>query len=188
MQITEEPYPFIHTYPLEQVVVSFSGKLSQDIIVGLGEALREELLNRFEPKYVNRIFAVFIEMLQNVLHYAYEPNEQYLTNPLFYDRVWVLSDNRSVSIATANALTNNQSEKLKGKCIFVNSLSPEELKKEYLQRRKDRIEPDGKGAGIGLFDIVRKSGSKLDYHFFSINNQADVFGLITKVIPIVEEI
>lgn len=181
MRNSEEPYHYIQNYNIQQVVLSFSGKLTQDIIVSLGEALREELVNRYESKYTNRVFAVFIEVLQNVLHYAFEPQEQYLANPYYFDRIWVVDESNGISIISSNSATKAQAEKLKGKCEFANNLNAEELKKEYLERRKAKVEPDGKGAGIGLFDIVRKSGNKLNYHFTSVGPNVEVFDLLVKV-------
>ena len=55
------------------VIFCFSGSTSQSIIEGIGGALRQKMeLEGAGPSVINRVFAVFIEQIHNILHYSEE--------------------------------------------------------------------------------------------------------------------
>jgi len=78
-------------------------------------------------------------------------------------------------ITSGNGIENAKIDELKIKLEKINSLNKDELKEYYLEEmNKDAFNNQG-GAGLGLIEMARKSGQKLDYHFFKINNEYSIF-------------
>jgi hypothetical protein len=153
-----------------KVVLAFNGVMSQDSIIGLGEVLRSELHHIHPLSIVNKIFAIFIEMTQNVLHYSFlraEINGKSIGKGI----VLVFSTETGYSLLTANLVNEKQQSNLKDKCEHVNSLNEDQIKEHYLNRRRRLAEGDSKGAGLGFYDIVRRSGMPVDYAFETTSDQ-----------------
>jgi hypothetical protein len=52
-----------------RILMTFKGAISQELLVELGSLVRNQL--QHDDK-IQRIFAVFVEMAQNILHYSAE--------------------------------------------------------------------------------------------------------------------
>ena len=68
-----------------------------------------------------------------------------------------------LTINTLNGINPSSVEPLKQALDEVNSLSPEEKKQRYREIIQNESFGDEGGAGLGLIEISRKSGSKLNY-------------------------
>lgn len=62
-------------------------------------------------------------------------------------------------------------DQLKTYCDYLNDLNEQDLKKVYKEKLRSERNNDTPGAGIGLIDILRKSGSPLTYHMQPLNEQ-----------------
>ena len=77
---------------------------------------------------------------------------------------------------------DNPREKVENYLEGATQLDEENLKDKYLkQMREGRLSSKG-GAGLGLIDIRRKTGNKLDYHFLPLSDKISFF-LLTTLIP-----
>jgi hypothetical protein len=63
----------------------------------------------------------------------------------------------------------------------INSLSPEGLKERYKQVLNNGNISNKGGAGLGIIDIARKSGSKLEYKFNHHNDSLSFFSLTVRI-------
>jgi uncharacterized protein (UPF0264 family) len=63
----------------------------------------------------------------------------------------------------------------------VNSLTKDELRQYYREiLDNNRISQKG-GADLGMIDMARKSGQKLDFSFTQVNDKLSFFDLTVKV-------
>ena len=133
-----------------KVLVSIKGALSQDIITEFGTMIKSSLSADTNTR---KIFAVFIEMAQNILHYSAERNT---SSDEGVGIMTLREKDDSFYLSSGNVVMNQNAERIKSKCEIVNSSNKEELKAMHQdQIRKGR--PEGsKGAGLGLIDIARK--------------------------------
>ena len=53
----------------------------------------------------------------------------------------------------------------------MNNATPEELKEMYKKQIKEGSISKKGGAGLGLIDIARKTGEKLDYQFLQLDDK-----------------
>jgi hypothetical protein len=78
-------------------------------------------------------------------------------------------------IASGNLIENQYVANLKSKIENINKLSPGELKDLYMKvLGTDEFSSKG-GAGLGLIEMARKSGRKLESHFREINEKLAFF-------------
>ncbi len=94
----------------------------------------------------------------------------------------MIGKNKNVyTIITGNYIINENVHGLKTRLDEVNSLTKEELK-EYYKKVLNNGEMSLKGGGgLGMIDIARKTGEKLDYNFLDIDNKVSFFTLNIKV-------
>jgi hypothetical protein len=85
------------------------------------------------------------------------------------------------SIITGNYILNENVSGLKKRIDEINALTKEEFK-EYYKQVLDNGEMSLKGGGgLGIIDIARKSGEKLEYEFLSLPNNVSFFILKIKI-------
>lgn len=164
-----------------QTILAFSGVLSQDAIVGLGEALRSELHFAHPLNVFNKVFAIYIEMAQNILHYSVERIESN-GKSIGKGSVMVVDGKDGYHIVTINLVTDEQREILEDRCNLINKLSFDELKDFYLRKRRKQIESESSGAGLGLIDMVRRAGTPIKFHFEKLDDDYAYFYLSSKVL------
>jgi hypothetical protein len=80
-------------------------------------------------------------------------------------------------ISTGNFVTSDKVDVLKNKIDKINSMGKDELKDMYkFILNHQRLSEKG-GGGLGLVDIARKTGNKLDYTFEKFNDTYYFFNL-----------
>ena len=83
----------------------------------------------------------------------------------------ISKENSAYKISTGNFIRSEKIKYLKDKIDKINSLSKEELKDMYkFILNHQKLSAKG-GGGLGLVDIARKTGNKLNYMFQSFNNE-----------------
>ena len=90
------------------------------------------------------------------------------------------SENR-YSIVTGNHILNTNVESLKGKIDKVNAMTGEELKTYYREALGNSVLSAKGGAGLGMIEMARKSGNRIEYRFDPVNDRLSFFSLIVKI-------
>ena len=85
------------------------------------------------------------------------------------------------SIITGNYILNENINGLKNRLDEVNGLNKEQLKEYYKQVLNNGEMSLRGGGGLGMIDIARKTGEKLEYNFLEIDNKVSFFTLKIKV-------
>lgn len=157
-----------------QFIVSFKGRLSQEVLTEFGSMIRTSLSTESKIK---KIFAVFIELAQNMLHYSAERKS--LEDGRETGVGIIMVDEKSVgyNVSAGNLVLNEKIESLKMKCEKINSMSRDELKTYYQKQLRSNRPEDSKGAGVGLIDIARKSDGPLSFNISPIDDKHSFFTL-----------
>jgi hypothetical protein len=139
------------------VVFYFSGEFTSSGVGALGGALRQRLEERGVPRPVGKkLFATFVELAQNVLHYAAAdpggPGPSHGTIALG-------SDPTGHWIAASNQVSAEQVPRLAERLEALRRMTPEELREAYRRQldddRHEAEDPISRGAGLGLLTIAR---------------------------------
>ena len=142
-------------------MLCFNGPTSRSLIEEVGDALRNYLLtDDAPPSAATDVFAVYIEMTQNIRHYVrrkhFSDAEAVATVVIARDRdgKYIVSAGNVVETADGLALLK-QVEMLAG-------LDKPQLKAAYRQQlRMPREDDAATGAGLGLIDIARRATGPL---------------------------
>jgi hypothetical protein len=125
-----------------------------------------------------RVFGILVEILENLAKYSpgKEPEKMY-GMPVAMIRM----EDDIYSITTGNLINNDNVELLKSKLDIINENDKVGLKEMFrnsISGQKIEVESTG---NMGLIDMARKSGSKLQYQFEQINSLYSYYTLTVKV-------
>lgn len=162
---------------------AFKGIMNDDI---LGEILSrvEDTLSEHESlmKLQRRINVIAVEILQNIFHHFEGVDSATVSDPSHNIVMFLLSKGKGAYyIIAGNYVPIETAEFLKEKIDSINELSVEELKKRYRKVLSNGDFSEQGGAGLGIIDIARKSGQKLDYDFINYDNRTSFFTIKVSV-------
>ena len=158
------------------MMMCFNGPFSHSIIEEIGTALRNHLAaENIARAAVLDVFAVYIELAQNVRNYLTlrglgqgEPSASIIT---------IARWGEGYAISSGNMILKEDAAPLCARIDAINSMTPEELKRNYKEQMRRDVQPDALGAGLGLLEIARRSSAPMrselrevdqTYLFFSL--------------------
>jgi len=167
----------------QDVLLKFEGTMSQEILVGLAENIEDKLSqNGVSYRTIKRIFAIFIELAQNVYHHSGEKVDlKEGKKKVGRGSIVIRETENSYLITTENLIENNKVRPLAQHCDYINRLDRKELKQFYKEQLKKPRVPDKPGAGVGLIEVARKSQSLLQYELNPTNDTYSYFSLSVRV-------
>ncbi|MBO3275839.1 hypothetical protein D3C76_981870 [compost metagenome] len=145
----------------QRIMLCFNGPISRSLIEEIGHALRNYMqAEQAHPSEAMDVFAVYIEMTQNIRHYAtqqgYSDHDASATVAISRndDGHYVVSAGNLVELADGQQLVRS----IEG----IAGLDKVQLKAAYKEQlRRPRDAEATTGAGLGLLDIARKSSAPL---------------------------
>ena len=167
----------------QKVCLELNGMISQEILVGFVEVIEAKLAKGAENRRtIKKVFSVFIELAQNVLHYSAESIVAANSKAKIGTGIVVLCDeDEYYIISSGNLLAKTKVPGIVEQCDKINRLSTDELRGYYKEQIKAPQAEGSFGAGIGLIDIVRKSGNRLNYEVTEIDSTNSFLALSVKV-------
>ena len=125
-----------------------------------------------------KVYHVMVEGVQNIARHQAKPSQ---VKDIVFAFFTIKRETGKYLLTTGNLVENNQIENLTQRINRVNNLSKEELKAYHKEVLKSgRISEDG-GAGLGLIDIARRSGEKLNFIFNPVSDSLSYFYLQTEI-------
>lgn len=162
-------------------MLSFKGDMSTDLLTSILQVI-ENKLDRFgeSPRVKKRIFNILVECLQNLYHHIDQPPvHSKADTPSVI--VMVAKNVTGYSIITGNFMLRDNADMLKERLEEINGMTQEEVKDLYKSVLADGKMSDKGGGGLGMIDIARKSGEKLEYGFIPFGDGSSFFSLNVKV-------
>jgi hypothetical protein len=135
-----------------------------------------------KPKVKRKVFNVLVECLQNLYHHIDKDIDTINVKDFDKSALLMIAKNKdNYQIMTGNYMETKNVNDLKSKLDLVNSLNKEELKAYYKEILNDGNRSEKGTAGLGMIDIARKSGQKLEYYFLEIDEKTSFFSLTVKI-------
>lgn len=160
------------------VIIAYNGPLTSVIMSEISQDIRQKFVHN--PRVCRKIFAIFIELAQNILFYSAEK-----TNFGFRQdsvgAILIAQDEEHYYFVSGNKVENRYMKELLVNCNTINTLDREGLR-QY--KREQRIRPAknrSKGAGIGLIQVAITSGNPLDVVFQKLDGKHTFFSLSVRV-------
>lgn len=180
------PYEYFKQMEENNIILAFKGNITGDLLTSILEITENKLEKiQEEPKVRRKVFNILVECLQNVYHHMDEL-EAMFGNMAFHNNSVIFmigQQENNYFIITGNHILNDKINHLKNKIDKINSLNPDELKNFYKEvlTTSEGLSEKG-GAGLGMIDIARKSGNKIEYDFKPIDEKFSFYSLFIKVL------
>jgi hypothetical protein len=164
---------------LEKVtIIDYKGAIHYDTIGELIHQFKNHVpILGIQIGTYKKVLLVMIESLENLMKYRECPaqtngNEMGFT-PLFS----VIKERDRYFINSCNTLENNKMESLEKRLIYLNNLTPQGIKEYYKETITNGQFSQQGGAGLGLIEMAKISGNKIEYMFQRINEDYVNFSL-----------
>ncbi|HNQ39527.1 MAG TPA: SiaB family protein kinase [Candidatus Cloacimonas sp.] len=151
-----------------QIQFSYKGPITQEVLITLGDTIKEKLNNEdCDTKVVRRIFSVLVETAHNILKYSSE--KVYLDETNKATGIGLIGIGKTEPnmfiVFSGNIVSSAEAKAIEERLLYINNLSREELHKSYQQQLKQgTITADG-SAGLGLYEVARQSERPMEYSF-----------------------
>jgi hypothetical protein len=174
-------YEYYKNMQSKNIVLAYKGYISEELFNSLLQ-IAENKLGKIELKSRTRkrVFNILVEILQNIFHHIDGKDENVEHD--FLSVVFLLSKYESdYKIFTGNHILQSKVEELKSKIDFINAMNGEELRAEYRKTLYQGDVSEKGGAGLGIIDIARRSGEKINYNFKQVDEYYSFFSLEVKI-------
>lgn len=162
------------------VLFYYTGSFSQSIVAAIGDTLRQRLEGVGASNGARRkVFSSFIEMAQNVLHYAADVADDEDGSPFKQGALAVGREGEKFFVVCGNPVRSEEVPRLQEKLESLRRMSVDEIKSAYrAQLRDDLRQDDGisKGAGLGFLTVARDATAPIEYSIICTANFAAVAG------------
>ena len=150
----------------------YRGVVTNENSIPLLMLLEKEMENS-EYGFVGRkrLFMFVLESLQNVSRHSNK--DQYANMSMV---VYSKTDD-GYTVTTGNVIPASGSNNLRAKLEEINNLDAKEIKNVYKQMLSAAEFSNKGGAGMGLIEMAKKTGNKLDFDFVSLDNDNSYFVL-----------
>lgn len=154
----------------EHLMFAYRGEVTGDNSVSLLTLLEREMeFSDFSLLGRKRLFMFVLENLQNITRHGITRSED-VASLVVYNKT---ADGYTVS--TGNALKKSEVKDLRKNLEKINSLDPDTIREVYRTMLQDTQIGKKGGAGLGLMEMARKTGNKLDYDFLPIDDRYSYF-------------
>jgi hypothetical protein len=161
------------------IILFYKGNVDSDVINHVLDTVEDKMVQINEQsKLRKKVYNVLVESLQNLYHHVDKvPSDFEDQTAEKFGVLAVQKVDAGYKIITGNFVHVDNVEKLEEKIKRINRSSHEEIKELYkFILNHQRISAKG-GGGLGLVDIARKTGHKLEYIFKEYNDEYTFFYL-----------
>ena len=164
--------------------LSFSGPISQDLMVELGEILKKQMETAdAETSTILKVFSALVEQSQNIIHHSAEtlPEQADSSEKLMFGTIAVGYEKDRYFVLGGNKIKNSQIIALQEQLRQLQKMDRNALKALYHKQRKAELEFPESGAGLGLIELARKASEPFEFDFKKIDEQTSFFSLKTRI-------
>ncbi len=142
----------------------YKGNIDSELINQVLDTVEDQLIRDNEhPRVRKRVYNVLVESLQNLYHHVDMAPEDFEDQSVKFGLFSVNKVDEGYKILTGNFVRSDNVKRLEERINRINRSSHEEIKELYkFILNHQRISAKG-GGGLGLVDIARKTGNKLEY-------------------------
>ena len=178
-------YDFYEKMERNKIMLSFKGDITSELLTSILQIMESKLDNmQEEPRLKKKVYNVLVECLQNLYHHMDEVSFNDLDEEAKITRsaIFMIGKQQEYySIITGNYILTKNVDGFKAKLDKINNMDKEQLKDYYKEVLSEGGFSEKGGGGLGMIDIARKSGQKLDYTFTQVDDKYSFFNLNIKI-------
>jgi hypothetical protein len=149
----------------ERIMFVYRGVITRENTIPLLMLLEKEMENsEFGFLGRKRLFMFVLESLQNVSKHS-DKKDLADMSLVVYSKI-----NGGYTVTTANVISTSSVDNLKKRLDEINNLNPEEIRNVYRKMLSSSELSDRGGAGLGLIEMAKSTGNKLDYDFLKMDD------------------
>jgi len=163
----------------DKILLSFKGDVTSDLTASVLSIMEKRLMELNEtPKLRKKIYNVMVECLQNLYHHIDSAPDSDDEDAKKKSAIFMIGlNNQGYSITTGNYIDSTRVPGFADRLNRINALNPEELKELYKEVLNSSERSGKGGGGLGMIDIARKTGKKLNYDFIPVTDNLSFFSL-----------
>ncbi|MES2798918.1 MAG: SiaB family protein kinase [Bacteroidota bacterium] len=173
-------YNLFRSMEEENVILSFKGVVTEELLTSVLSIMETKMESMQEsPKMRKKVFNVLVECLQNLYHHVDDKDfdEAEKRSAL----VMISKKNDQFAIRTGNYIDKDIADYLHERLTIINTMDKDELRKYYQDSLESNIVSTKGTAGLGMIDIARKSGNKLEFEFLKVDEKKSFFCFDVKI-------
>lgn len=161
-------------------VFKYSGDVTTEVINYTLDNVEELLFEHgMNKKKVKRAYNAIVEGVQNLYHHSIDkPDSDEYTK---FGAICYKIRNDEIEIITGNYVTFDIVQIIKDRIDQINILEKDDLKALYKKILSNQEFSEKGGGGLGMVDIAKRTGSKLQYSFFEFDEKYSFFELKVNV-------
>lgn len=175
-----EIYDFYKELSKDSFVLVYLGEFDDELtanLMDINDAGKSEM--KSSRKKISYLIA---ECFQNIIRHS-DKKESGLVK-IDIPEMFILRDRNTIHhLVTTNVVKNEYVKNLTEKLESLQNLNADELKQLYMYAFSNNITSSRGGAGLGLIDMVRKSGVAPSYRFVDLGNGFSNFFMQVNVLP-----
>jgi hypothetical protein len=172
----DQPFDVHAIYSLmrdNHIQFSYKGPITQDVLITLGDVIKDEMhYGDCDARVIKRVFSVLVEAAHNILKYSGE--KTLVEDSGKSAGVGLIGIGKSGKdmflVFSGNIVTAPEAEAIKQRLQHINSLSRDDLQKTYQKQLKEGTVTETGGAGLGLYEVARKSARPIEYGFHPLED------------------
>lgn len=174
-------HEFYNKMEESNIMLSFKGEVTSDLLTSILQIMETKMETLDEPpKIKKKVYNILVECLQNLYHHIDEDDKD--TKPNENSALFMIRKvDGEYSIMTGNYMAQENVDLMKGRLDKINAMDRDELKVYYKEVLNNGEMSAKGGGGLGMIDIARKSGKKLEYNFDPVQDDYSFFSLNVKV-------
>ncbi|MCF6365067.1 MAG: SiaB family protein kinase [Bacteroidales bacterium] len=165
----------------ENALFSYMGVISENKISDILDEIEDILLEKGEKtKIFKRVYYIAVETLQNLYHHSDKPEVNKVNGTNIEKNIaFVLNTKTSdkYQIITGNFIKKSNIRVLKERIDQLNFLSKDEVKVLYKLILNNEEFSEKGGGGLGMIDLVKRTGNNLTYKFYNFDKDYIFFSL-----------
>jgi hypothetical protein len=154
----------------ERLLFVYRGMVTSENSIPLLMLLEKEMENS-EFGFVGRkrLFMFVLESLQNVSRHSNNSGHEGMSLVIYS------KSEDGYTVTTGNVIDSSAVSNLRERLDEINKLNATEIRSIYRQMLNSTEFSSKGGAGIGLIEMAKKTGNKLDYDFVPVDNENTYF-------------
>jgi len=163
-------------------IIDFSGTIQYETIGELIHLFKNQVHTLgVQTGTYKKLLLVMIESLENIMKYSECPAVTAETGKTFFPDFSIRKDMNRYIISSSNPMQKQNISPLEKKLNHLNTMNQQDLKNFYKETITNGQFTEYGGAGLGLIEMAKISGKRMEYQFLPIDDLYARFSLMITI-------
>jgi hypothetical protein len=160
----------------EELLLAYQGMITDSLTDNILTLAENKLATvEYNSRTKKKVFNILVEVLQNIYHNQEEIKK---SEESFQEiMIMVVKTATFYEVISGNFIKEKNTVHLEKRIKEINQLTNDELRAKYRGKLDEGVLSETGRAGLGIMDMVRKSGQPLSFGFKAVNDEYAYFSL-----------